>query len=380
MGLLMAAFSTLFIYTIVVVFLITAFFFNHRNDDSILLLNSQRVTNVVENYEILMASNDQNLKDAVHDILGETNVYKNWELLVGNINSWPNYSDIEEWEILVYNGFKYYWNSLIKWDNIFQYIIRIPSESIIDRLWFIMMIILLSWPMTFSILALIFCRIMTKLYRPLKETITNLESFTTNVNHEFKTTLTEIISSLELAAITKEYEGANEQSVSAARRLNRILDSLWVLINYVNSDYRKEKVDLIELFDESLWDYKKKISEKWVKIVKKYSENAKIYQTIEVAPLVLSFNNLMKNAIKFSKQWGNIEISIKKNSFSIKDYGIGIETENLDKIFDRYFRENYIGEGNGIGLSIIKRLSEIYNWKIDIQSKKDVYTKITIHF
>jgi signal transduction histidine kinase len=94
----------------------------------------------------------------------------------------------------------------------------------------------------------------------------------------------------------------------------------------------------------------------------------------------LSFENILKNAVKYSENWWEIEIFIEQNSFSIKDYGIGIEEKNLDKIFDRYFRESYAKSWSGIGLSIIKRITEIYKWEIDIQSEKNKYTKVTISF
>jgi signal transduction histidine kinase len=71
---------------------------------------------------------------------------------------------------------------------------------------------------------------------------------------------------------------------------------------------------------------------------------------------------------------------ISKHKFVIKDYWIGIDTKNLDKIFERYFRENYSWEWSGIWLSLVKRVAERYNWNIDIKSEKNHFTEISFTF
>jgi signal transduction histidine kinase len=82
--------------------------------------------------------------------------------------------------------------------------------------------------------------------RPIRETIASLESFSANINHEMKTPLAEIISTLSLAQATKDnYEQAINQSLQSSQRLDKILDSMLGIINLVKSSYSREKVDLI---------------------------------------------------------------------------------------------------------------------------------------
>lgn len=64
----------------------------------------------------------------------------------------------------------------------------------------------------------------------------------------------------------------------------------------------------------------------------------------------------------------------------MKDYGVGIAAENLDKIFGRYFREDYSREGSGIGLALAKKIVERYGWTLDIESEKNSYTEVTVYF
>jgi len=67
--------------------------------------------------------------------------------------------------------------------------------------------------------------------------------------------LSEIISSLELAKITKDYEEPTEQSIASAKRLNATLDSLSLMIHFVDTDYRREKINLVKELDNSINDY-----------------------------------------------------------------------------------------------------------------------------
>jgi signal transduction histidine kinase len=101
---------------------------------------------------------------------------------------------------------------------------------------------------------------------------------------------------------------------------------------------------------------------------------------IDKAPLVLCFTNILKNAIRYSNEWGNIEVYIQKKYFKIKDYGIGISKDNVEKIFERYFRETYAGQWTWIGLSLVKKITDTYKWEVKVDSVKWEYTEIKLSF
>jgi len=221
---------------------------------------------------------------------------------------------------------------------------------------------------------------MHRIYKPIKESITNLEDFAENMNHEFKTGISEIISSSELARETKLYEETNEKILWSAKRLSDILTSLSSLIYFVNLEYKKKKINIIEFLDNSIDDFSSLLQERDIKVIKKYNPKEKISIHIDSAPLLLCFQNILKNAIRYSKEWWNIEIDISWDYFSIKDYGVGIDPENTDKIFERHFRESYSGWWQWLGLSLVKKVCSIYNWEIKVESKKWVYSEFRITF
>lgn len=90
---------------------------------------------------------------------------------------------------------------------------------------------------------------------PIQELVHNLEDFTSNINHEFKTSLAEVISSLELSELTHQYEKPVKQSIVAAKRMNQILDSLGHMVYFVNSNYRKEQCDIVDLVEKGLMEF-----------------------------------------------------------------------------------------------------------------------------
>jgi two-component system sensor histidine kinase ArlS len=97
---------------------------------------------------------------------------------------------------------------------------------------------------------------------------------------------------------------------------------------------------------------------------------------------------LLDNAVKYSKESTKVEIIAEKkaNKFicQIKDYGIGIPKEDLKKIFNRFYRVDKARSrekgGQGLGLSIAKRIVHNYNGLIEADSKEGEWTVIQLQF
>jgi signal transduction histidine kinase len=95
--------------------------------------------------------------------------------------------------------------------------------------------------------------------------------------------------------------------------------------------------------------------------------------------------NLLSNAIKYSKPNGIVLFNIKNNSYNdliiiIEDNGIGISEEDLQHLYEPFYRgqntENI--PGTGIGLSIVKKFTDAHNGKIQITSKLNIGTTINV--
>jgi signal transduction histidine kinase len=96
------------------------------------------------------------------------------------------------------------------------------------------------------------------------------------------------------------------------------------------------------------------------------------------------FSNLLSNAAKYSPEGGKIEMTINQNQqqliIEICDEGIGIPLEEVDKIFDSFYRTKNTGtiEGTGLGLAIVKRSVNLHGGEIKVKSELNKGTTFTV--
>ncbi|WP_314733361.1 ATP-binding protein [Anaerobacillus sp. CMMVII] len=98
--------------------------------------------------------------------------------------------------------------------------------------------------------------------------------------------------------------------------------------------------------------------------------------------------NLINNAIMYTPKGGNIDISISENienvMFTVKDTGIGINKEEIPRVFERFYRVDRARSrnsgGTGLGLAIVKHLVEAHHGEISVESEVGRGTNFTIRF
>lgn len=96
--------------------------------------------------------------------------------------------------------------------------------------------------------------------------------------------------------------------------------------------------------------------------------------------------NLLSNAIKFTPAGGSIKISLEKRNtellFSVRDTGVGIPEEDLDKIFDRFYQvkraDEYAYEGTGLGLALVHELVTLHQGRVSVQSTLNEGTRFDV--
>jgi two-component system phosphate regulon sensor histidine kinase PhoR len=92
--------------------------------------------------------------------------------------------------------------------------------------------------------------------------------------------------------------------------------------------------------------------------------------------------NLIHNALKFTPNNGVIKITWVKKQLSISDSGIGISKENIPHLFERFYKADLsrTNEGSGLGLTIVKEITDRYGAKITVSSNLGEGTTITVRF
>lgn len=222
----------------------------------------------------------------------------------------------------------------------------------------------------------------------------NLESlnkaklqFFTNISHEFRTPLTLILGPLE--KLMNSGEGGKFVKDQLAT-INQNTQRLLRLVNQL-LDFRKAESGKIEL----------EVAEgnivKFVKEVKLSFEGLSEQRGIDFSLLASSnviqlwydrdqfekiLFNLLSNAFKHTPDAGKITLKVQEFeqevAFVVEDNGRGIQAENFDKIFERFYSgEEGHTPGTGIGLALTKNLVELHSGSINVESKEGQYTRFT---
>jgi two-component system OmpR family sensor kinase len=116
------------------------------------------------------------------------------------------------------------------------------------------------------------------------------------------------------------------------------------------------------------------------KIILKTDITKNVAIMIDENDAIRLIDNLISNAIKYNKQKGSLEIILDKIHLSIKDSGIGMKKSELQMIFKRFERSNRSEGGFGIGMDIVSQIISFYDFKIDIQSKEKMGTKVNVRW
>lgn len=213
------------------------------------------------------------------------------------------------------------------------------------------------------------------------------KDFINNVSHEIKTPITSIQG---FAKLLEDDEISKEEKqeylniiVEESNRLLNISTNILRLSKLQNQEKitKRDSINVTEQVRKTI----SLLEPKWKE--KNLSFNISTQEIYYYGDEEITFQiwvNLIDNAIKFSKEDGKINITIKQeNSYiivKIKDNGIGMDENEQQKIYTRFYQidQSHSQEGSGLGLSIVKRIIDLSNGKIEVESKKNVGTTFTI--
>jgi signal transduction histidine kinase len=135
-------------------------------------------------------------------------------------------------------------------------------------------------------------------------------------------------------------------------------------------------VNITNLVQQSIEDLKQNFKNRTVSLEAKEDISIKADSTlIEVA-----ITNLIENALKYSED--DVHVKITKESITITDSGIGINSHDLEKITKKFYRvsQNEWNNSLGLGLSIVSNILELHHFKLLIQSEENSGSVFTIKF
>ena len=219
------------------------------------------------------------------------------------------------------------------------------------------------------------------------------QDFVANVSHELKTPLTVLFGYLETISIDNSLgfdQKIIDEMLKQAKRMDTLISDLLKLTKLQTTNIPDKKFSIInleEIINELVtsFDKKSKINKNEIK----FSISNKLYIRGVYEEIYSAFSNLVNNAIMYSEKGTNIEIQCTPSAngeivFSVKDYGVGIPPEDIDRITERFYRvdkgRSREQGGTGLGLSIVKHILIRHGARLEVSSEPDVGSQFTCIF
>lgn len=213
------------------------------------------------------------------------------------------------------------------------------------------------------------------------------DDFINDFSHELKTPIVSIRGFAKLIAKGNiSDEEAKEYLSFIVSESDRLVDltASTLMLDRIQSnrlEVVEREFDLSELLRKSILTLQPEWEKKNIEIDADFGEC-----TVKSNDELLSrvFINVLDNAIKYSRENGKVGVYVtesdEKISVTIADDGIGMDEETKRRMFDKYFRadKSRNTRGNGLGLATVKKIAELLELKIKVDSKTDKGTKFTI--
>ena len=229
-----------------------------------------------------------------------------------------------------------------------------------------------------------------KMTAELQGTETLRTDFIANVSHELKTPLAVMgnyATILQKPGLSEEERMEYAKAIShSSRRLAALITNILKLNKLENQQIfpRLDEYDLGEQLCESLLQFEEIWEKKNLNIETDIADDVRIRSDAELLSLV--WNNLISNAVKFTHEGGTIGVSLKTEGnlvvVQVRDTGCGIKPEVGAHIFEKFFQgdTSHATQGNGLGLALVKRVVDILNGEISVQSVYGQGSTFTVKF
>jgi len=214
------------------------------------------------------------------------------------------------------------------------------------------------------------------LLKRLEEAFEKEQRFTDDAAHELRTPLAALKTQAQVALASNnddEKERALKKIVQGVDRASHLVNQMLVIARMEKYPITNQSINLNELTSELLEQFKNKIKLKGLSVSFNAQEDVVVQS--DITSLTILINNLLDNAIRYSPDKGEINISLSSNNtivLSIENNAEVIIAEDLERVFDRFYRVPGTNvEGCGLGLSISKKISDCLGIRLSLDNKVD---------
>jgi signal transduction histidine kinase len=204
-------------------------------------------------------------------------------------------------------------------------------------------------------------------------------NFTRNASHELRTPLAVMRANLD--SLQRRITGQPELSVPLERmqrtvhEMEKLLETLLILAREDESRLPLEAIIINDLVAERIEQVSRALANDEVAVKLEADSLVQMHAPPKVMAIVI--DNLLRNAINYTGK-GEVVVRIWADGLSIQDNGPGMDTELLQRVFEPFERGESSAGGFGLGLTIVKRLCDRFDWEITVQSEPGVGSTVTV--
>ena len=228
-----------------------------------------------------------------------------------------------------------------------------------------------------------------RMFTRLERSFETEEQFTSDASHELRTPIAVILAQCEE---TKTHQLTNEEYAQAfdvverqARRMSVMISQLLQMTRLDQGTQQVifEQADLSALVDVVCTE--QPVSEKGIVIATDLQPEVEAW--FDVTLITRLLQNLLNNAIRYGRENGHIWVTLRENegevALAVRDDGIGIPTDKLDKIWQRFYQADHARgaeSGTGLGLSMVRQIAALHNGKVTVESIEGAGSCFTLRF
>lgn len=221
-------------------------------------------------------------------------------------------------------------------------------------------------------------RTVNQMLERLQQSFDRERRFTSDVSHELRTPVTVILSQCEYAL--SEFSGEEERAqclsviLRQAERMSEMISQLLLLSRAENGRFQPdwEEISFSDLCEMAAQEFREIAAQSALRLDWEVPEAVMVRG--DETLLIRLLNNLLQNALRYNREGGRITLRLTKESghctLEVADTGIGIRPENLEKIWERFYREDPArsGAGTGLGLSMVWWIAQVHGGSVRAES------------
>lgn len=221
--------------------------------------------------------------------------------------------------------------------------------------------------------------------RRVETFVTRERDFTRDASHELRTPLTVIRVGSDLLLADPDLPPRLQRSLQRIQRaghdMEAVIEAFLILAREADVEPLSEDFAVRDVVAAEVEKTREMLGQKPVELRVVEDASPQLHAPPQVLGVMLG--NLLRNACSHTDT-GTIEVRIGRDSVSVRDTGIGMSADQLERAFDPFYRREEASEahpgGMGVGLSIVRRLGERFDWPVTLQSTPGQGTTATILF